>query len=373
MKSLFVSAGEASGDRIASMTLRALTDSDTRVEAFGMGGDGCAEAGMDVVVPLAGVATMGWLPVAGRAWALQRAFRTVLSEVRRRRPSVALLVGFTSFHQALGRRLRAVGVRVLWCVAPQVWAWRPSRLVTLRRSVDRLAVLFPFEEPLWRGHGYDVRYVGHPAVELTTESGTGELPRRLAVLMGSRVQEVRATAGPFLAAARTWMRDNPTWEVQAVVSPALPARWERWLMERVEAAGVGHVMADRQVGAAPLMREYGLALCASGTACLEAALSGIPPVIGYRCDPLSAFVARRLLLTPHIGLPNIVLGERAFPELVQGELRADRVVAALSCLRDHEEARTACRRVREVLSLRDGLSFGSRVAGLLAETAGTAS
>ena len=366
---LLVSAGEPSGDRIASMTLRALTDARSDVQAFGMGGDGCAGSGMAVVVPLAGVATMGWLPVAGRAWALQRAFRTVLSEVRRRRPSLALLVGFTSFHQVLGRRLRALGVRVLWCVAPQVWAWRPSRLSTLRRSVDRLAVLFPFEEPLWRRHDYDVRYVGHPAVELTTARGAGELPRRLAVLMGSRVQEVRATAGPFLEAARTWQRDNADWEVHAVVSPALPARWERWLMRRVEAAGVRCVMADRRVGAAPRMHEYGLALCASGTACLEAALSGVPPVIGYRCDAFSAFVARRLLLTPHIGLPNIVLGERAFPELVQRDLCADRVVAALSGLRDAEGARASCRRVREILDLDDGLSFGDRVARMLAEMA----
>jgi len=366
---LLVSAGEPSGDRIAAMTLHALMDARADVQAFGMGGDGCAGAGVDVVVPLAGVATMGWLPVAGQAWALQRAFRTVLSEVRRRRPSLALLVGFTSFHQALGRRLRALGVRVLWCVAPQVWAWRPSRLSTLHRSVDRLAVLFPFEEPLWRRHDYDVRYVGHPAVELTTAREAGELPRRLAVLMGSRVQEVRATAGPFLEAACTWQRDNPDWEVHAVVSPALPERWERWLTQRVETAGVRCVMADRRVGAAPRMHAYGLALCASGTACLEAALAGVPPVIGYRCDAFSAFVARRLLLTPHIGLPNIVLGGRVFPELVQRDLRADRVVAALSCLRDDQGARASCGRVREILELDDGLSFGDRVARMLAEMA----
>ncbi len=369
MKSLFVSAGEASGDRIAAMTLQALADVGNPVQAFGMGGDGCAEAGMNVIVPFGDVATMGWLPVAGKAWALQRAFRTVLSVVRRRRPCLALLVGFTSFHQALGRRLRALGVRVLWCVAPQVWAWRPSRLVTLRRSVDRLAVLFPFEEPLWCGHGYDVRYVGHPAVELTTAREGGERPLRLALLMGSRVQEVRATAGPFVEAARAWQRGNADWEVEAVVSPALPSRWRQWLVERVNAAGMRHVMADKRDGAAARMQQYGLALCASGTACLEAALSGVPPVIGYRCDPLSAFVARRLLLTPHIGLPNVLLGERVFPELVQGDLRPDRIMAALSGLREDERARAACRRVRELLVLNDGLSFGRRVAGMVGEMA----
>ena len=186
-KHLLVCGAEPSSDRIASMTLSALSNAGANLQSFGVGGEASQASGMEVLEPLTGLAAMGWIPATRRAWALQRAFRVLVRECRRRRPGQALLIGFTSFNQALGRELRSMGIRVLWCVAPQVWAWRPSRLDTLRHSVDRLAVLFPFEEPLWRRHGYDVHYVGHPAVELTTYADSTSFPPRLAVMMGSRV------------------------------------------------------------------------------------------------------------------------------------------------------------------------------------------
>jgi len=185
--------------------------------------------------------------------------------------------------------------------------------------------------------------------------------------MGSRVQEVRATAGPFVEAARLWLANNPCWEAQAVLSPVLPGPLAVWLKRKVLEAGVEPVMADPFSGAAPRMGAYGLALCASGTACLEAALAGAAPVIGYRCDRLSAFVAKMLLRTDHIGLPNIILGRRAFPELVQGDLRPQRVVEALSFLCDNRSARLACVEVRDRLRVDDNRSFGERVVRMLVD------
>ncbi len=364
--SVLVSAGEASGDRLAALTLASLRGLGFPTRAFGLGGTACCSVGMDVIVSLSDVAVMGWLPVARRAFALQRAFRALLRASRRREASCAFLVGFTSFNQALGRLLRAREVPVLWCVAPQVWAWRPSRLETLRRSVDCLAVVLPFEEPLWKEAGYDVHYVGHPAVELTR---MGSAPSRpcLALLPGSRDQEVRSTAQPFLRAAERWRDAHPEWGVEVVVSPAISPGCEAWLGRKARAHGMGRRMADPMSGAAPHLHRYSLALCASGTACLEAALAGVPPVIGYRCDPFSAFLARRFLLTDRIGLPNILLGEDAFPEILQGNLRPDRIVDGLTCLHANPEAQSACRRLRSVLEIDDDQTFGSRMARLLVE------
>jgi lipid-A-disaccharide synthase len=113
------------------------------------------------------------------------------------------------------------------------------------------------------------------------------------------------------------------------------------------------------------MHRYSLALCASGTACLEAALAGVPPVIGYRCDPFSAFLARQFLLTDRIGLPNILLGEDAFPEILQGNLRPDRIVDGLTSLHGNPEAQSACGRLRTLFEMDDGQTFGSRMARLL--------
>ena len=362
---LLVSAGEASGDRIAALTLDALGDS---VRAFGMGGAGCRKAGMEVLVPLTDVAIMGWLPVARRLHALHRAFRGLQHAASSRRARLALLVGFTSFNQALGRHLRKNGVRVLWCVAPQVWAWRPSRLQSLRHSADRLAVILPFEQSLWREHGYDAHYVGHPAVEVTRwrAASTDDGRRCLAVLTGSRDQEVRATARPLLAAARAWCDRHPSWRAEVLVASSLSSRTEGFLKRSARSLGLDHKLADPVWGAAGVMHDYEIALCASGTASLEAALAGVPPIIGYRCDPMTAFVARRLILTDHIGLPNVLLGERAFPELVQGELQVNRIVATLQKLHDDlPKHRDACRRVRTLLQLEDGRKFGERIAELL--------
>ncbi|HNS95813.1 MAG TPA: hypothetical protein PKL73_02605 [Polyangiaceae bacterium] len=366
-KHLLVCGAEPSSDRIASMTLSALSNAGANLQSFGVGGEASQASGMEVLEPLTGLAAMGWIPATRRAWALQRAFRVLVRECRRRRPGQALLIGFTSFNQALGRELRSMGIRVLWCVAPQVWAWRPSRLDTLRHSVDRLAVLFPFEEPLWRRHGYDVHYVGHPAVELTTYADSTSFPPRLAVMMGSRVQEVSASISPFLQAARRWLDQHPDGQAHVIVSPALPSGWRRRCLAAVQSKGISYFLADRRDGAAVQLEAYSLALCVSGTACLEAALSGALPVIAYRCDPVSAFVVKKLLRTPHIGLPNILLESRVFPELVQGQMRADRLVAALEQLRESDRARRACQQLRKLLTVGDGLGFGERMARLVQE------
>lgn len=354
---MLVSAGEASGDRIAALALSSL---GTRWRPFGLGGTACQSAGMEMLAQLTDVAAMGWIPVLAKSRAVLHAFRTLTHAARARRPRTALLVGFTSFNQALGKRLRAQGIRVLWCVAPQVWAWRPSRLRSLRASIDALAVILPFEEPLWRSHGYDAHYVGHPAVELTHWRGEGS--PSLVVLPGSRDQEARAIAVPMLRAARKWS-DSRGWPARCLVAQSLSSTTERWLIDQCDAADVAWSMAESRGGAAPVLHEHTMALCASGTASLEAALAGVPPVVGYRCDPLTALIAKRLLLTPHIALPNVLLGERAFPELVQRDLSTRPLMDALDRVhRELEPSRSACRRVRTMLEVDDGLTFGGRLA-----------
>ncbi len=354
-----VSSGEASGDRIAALVLAAL---GRRARAFGMGGAGSLQAGMDVLVPLSHVTAMGLWPIAGKLPALRRAFRSLLQAASVRRPPVALLIGFTSFHQALGRKLRASGVRVLWCVAPQVWAWRPSRLQSLRPSVDRLAVILPFEEPLWRRHGYDACYVGHPAMDATRRSDRAGHRPRLVVLAGSRDQEVHATARPFLRAAKRFVQSHRAWKTETIVASSLSARAERTVRRQARRCGIRCLPAEPVWGAARMLSHYELALCASGTASLEATLAGVPVVVGYRCDPVTALVARRLLRTDHIALPNILLQRRAFPELVQGDLRPARIVDRLQALMDDDPAaQAACEQVRGILRHEDARDFGERL------------
>jgi len=354
---LLVSSGEPAGDRLIARVLP-----HSRREAFGMGAGASAAAGADLVVRSDRLGVMGVLDVAGAAVRLARAWGTVTREAERRRPEVALLAGFTEFHQRLGAWLRRRGTRVVWCGAPQVWAWRSSRLRSLRGSADALGVLLPFEEALWRSAGYDARFVGHPCLE---SCGWREprSPGRLVVLCGSRPAEARRLARPLLRAARLFVQRTNGWEARTVVSPALPASSREPLLREAREHGIEVEEGHPVEGAAPTLESYDLALVASGTACLEAAMSGTPPVIAYRFDALTALAARAVVKTAHIGLPNIVLGRRAFPELLQAEVTPEGIArAAQELTAELERAAADCRSVRAAFSIADGTCFGRRMA-----------
>ena len=372
---LLIVAGEPSGDRIAAAV--AAQVARWGVRCFGAGGPACRRAGVETFVDVADTAAMGVGDVLARAPTIARAIARILLEIRREPPRAALLVNFTELNVHLGRRLRRRGVPVLWCVAPQVWAWRPGRLHAVQDAVDRLAVILPFEEPLWRGAGVDARYVGHPSLDALAGSpdreaararcGVPRGARAVAVLPGSRPGEI-ARLGPALCAAAAQLcRDGDADEARLLLAPGLSARAEESALASARAAGLAVVRGDPEHGAAALLGAFDAALCASGTACLEAALAGAAPVITYRVDPVTYAVARRLVRTPHLGLPNILLGRRAYPELIQGEADAGRVAAAARGLLDAgaaEAGRTA-RELRTILEPPSPGSFGGRVAAML--------
>jgi lipid-A-disaccharide synthase len=274
-------------------------------------------------------------------------------------------VNYTELNQHIGRALRARGTRVLWCVAPQVWAWRPGRLVSLRGATDVLAVVLPFEEAMWRAAGHDAVYVGHPSVPAeppVVHAG----PATLAVLPGSRRAEIARLAPAFVEAARVLVNDGSVASARMVLAPDLPARAIASLRARAADAGISVALADPVHGAAPLIAGATVALCASGTATLEAALVGAAPVVAYRLGPVAFALAKRLVRTPHVALPNVLLGRRAFPELLQDEVTAPRLASAARALIANRAAWLGTAdELRSVLTPPSGASFGERVADLI--------
>ncbi|MDI1430525.1 lipid-A-disaccharide synthase [Polyangium sorediatum] len=369
---LLVVAGEASGDRIAAEVLRAL---GRAVRAFGIGGRGCRAQAMETLADTSDVAAMGTLDVLRKAPALGRSLAVLVDRIRKDPPRAALLVNFTELNARLGRALRRRGTRVLWAVAPQVWAWRAGRIRALHDAVDRLAVVLPFEEPLWRDAGYDARFVGHPSADvprLPREVGRARIGlgagRAVAVLPGSRAGEITRLAPLFCEAASMLTARGDVDEARVLVAPWLDARARGELERAARRAGVGITEADAEHGASPLLGAFDLALCASGTACLEAALAGLPTVIGYRVDPLTYALARRLVRTPHIGLPNVLLGRRASPELLQDACTARELAASAASLANDESrgrAQADARALEARLRPPSPGPFGARVAALL--------
>jgi lipid-A-disaccharide synthase len=330
---LLVVAGEASGDRAAAAVVAQLEG----VQAFGLGGPALARAGANLVADIRASTALGIGEAAMRARDVVRAWRAVGGASRVRRPRAALLVNYSEFNLHLAPKLHAAGMRVLWYGAPQVWAWRASRARTLRGWIDRMAVMLPFEEPIWRAAGVDAHYVGHPACEMTplgrekAREALGMTPfaAAVAVLPGSRPHEVRRLIVPMLDAYERVRSDRASVDARVLLAPSLDVATLAWTRTFCRSRRVDTFDVDPSAGAMQVLRAFDVALCASGTATLEAALARAVPVAIYRVGLATELTARLFVHTPHIALPNVVLGRRAFAELVQREVSADRIADAL--------------------------------------------
>ena len=298
--------------------------------------------------------------VARRAYGVGLAYGKIRAAIRRRRPAAALLVNYTEFNARLASLLWSEGTRVLWYGAPQIWAWRSSRAEPLRRHLDRLAVMLPFEEPLWRGVGVDARYVGHPALEdrrgpehrVAARELLGMTPFAwaVAILPGSRPHEVRRLLEPMLIGYESVRRDRASVDARVMLAASLDDRTRAWAKERTHAHGVEAVDVDSRAGIAYALPAFDAALCASGTASLECVLARVIPVICYRVGWTTEVGARALLKTPFVALPNVLLGRDAFPELLQRNAAPSRIADALAHVLDERVTfLAACTEVDQVL------------------------
>ena len=327
---------------------------------------------MRLVADLRASTALGFGEAAGRAGAVLAAWHAPRRAVRDARPRAALLVNYSEFNARLAPQLRDAGVRVLWYGAPQIWAWRPGRAQTLRGGVDRMAVVLPFEEALWRAAGVDAAYVGHPALETPqldraaarTALGLTVRAAAVAVLPGSRPHEVRRLLPPMLDAYLRVRAERASVDARVLAAPSLDPATRRWLDARCRDAHVPIADVSPAEGALAVLRAFDVALCASGTVSLEAALARAVPVVAYRVGLATEIAARALLRTPHVALPNVLLGRRAFPELLQRQVRADALAAATSDALDRLPVlRSACDAVEAALG--DAREPSVRVARML--------
>lgn len=315
------------------------------------------EAGLDPVFDAESIAVVGFLEVARHLPRLRRAYRACL-RVLDGGVDAVLLVDYPGFNLRLAATARGRGVPVLYFISPQVWAWRPRRVERIARDVDRMLVVFPFEEKLYREKGVSVEYVGHPLLDLPDPAPPSEVSGRiglkaggqvLGVLPGSRESEVKRNLPPALGAARLLKRSFPQLRVVVPVAPTV----KRATVEELIASfrDVGAILSgEPSRNLLPLCRA---AIVASGTATLEAALLEIPMVVVYRLNRVTAALARRLTVTDTFGLVNIVAGKRIVPECIQErctpEAIARKVERYLSDPRLHAGTVQALREVRAKL------------------------
>lgn len=336
---LLMVAGEASGDLHGARLLAELRRLAPELRPFGMGGRELRTAGLDCVADSSSIAVMGLTEVLKVLPRARRIFRALLDEAERRGTTGAILIDSPEFNLRLAKQLRRRGIKVVYYVSPQVWAWRRGRVRGIARVVDRMLVLFPFEAEFYSGHGVDVVHTGHPLVDEVPPlpqawdrpaPGAGPArPLRLALLPGSRQTEVHALLPAMLGAAAL-VAQQAAIEVKLIVADSVPRELVAPMLTAVEFP-VAIVSEDRLRAIA----DSHLALCASGTATLEVGLAGTPMVVVYRMAPWTYRLGKLLVKLRDISLVNLVLGRRVVPELIQHQASpANIAAAALGLLQD---------------------------------------
>ena len=323
-KTVMLVAGEASGDMYGALLVRALRRDGVRL--IGMGGSRMREAGMELSYPLADMATVGWSGVLRHLGAFRRLLRQACHEVDELRPAALVLLDYPGFNVRLAEHAHAVGVPVVYYIAPQLWAWNPGRIHRIRRVVDQMLVILPFEENYYRESDVPVEFVGHPLLDMIPPELLGAAPApgaegelRLGLLPGSRRTEIDHMLPLMLETARRVVQQLPRCRVLLFRAPGLPHD----LYDAARDAPVTLCDAD-YAGRARLH----FALTASGTATLENALLGVPMCVIYRTSPLNYGIARALVRIPRIGLVNIVAGREVCPEFLQGSARPAAIAEA---------------------------------------------
>lgn len=348
-RTIWLVAGEDSGDQLGAKLMRGLRElSDRPIRFGGVGGEAMAAEGFASLFPIDDVAVMGYLPVAARLRTLLRRIRQTVRDVVEARPDVLVIIDSPGFTHAVAARVRKrmPDLPIVDYVSPSVWAWRPWRAAKMRPFIDHVLALLPFEpEAHRRLNGPACTYVGHPLIERLSElrPGAAEAEARmtgrpvLAILPGSRRSEIERLMPVFGATlARLTARFGP---IEAVL-PAVTRH--RALIERLALAWDSPVtLVHGEAAKHATFRRARAALAASGTVTLELALAGVPMVVAYKVSRIEEAVARRLIQVPTIVLPNLILGQNAMPEFIQAECTAPRLADAVAPLLAGEPAREA--------------------------------
>lgn len=348
-RDILISAGEASGDRYAAMLVEELQRRWPEARFFGCSGPRMRRAGVEAVIESESLAVVGLVEVLEHLPRIWRQFRKVVSVAEKRRPELAILTDSPDFHLRLARRLKRQGVPVAYLVAPQVWAWRKGRIRGMRQTISRLLCIFPFEEPFFRANGLPASYIGHPLAGVmrpSLEKAEFFRKHRLApnrqlvtVLPGSRKGEAARHLPALLDAVERIYRQRAT----HFLLPASETTGAAFFTGRIRHAPVQVIEGETW----DAISHADLALAASGTVTIEAALAGTPMVTFYKVNSLSWLLGRLLVRVPFYSMVNLVAERRIVPELMQTAMTGERLAAeALRLLQDD----TARERMREELA-----------------------
>jgi len=331
-KSVTIVAGEASGDLHASHLIQALKTRIPTISITGMGGPAMQAAGAKLLVDASKVAVVGITEVLAKASNVIKAMSTLKQLLRDERPDLLILIDFPDFNLHLAGAAKRMGIPVLYYISPQIWAWRSGRVKKIKKRVDHMAVILPFEKQFYERYGVPVTFVGHPLMDSVGKSVTmsntrsgSEEAQTVALVPGSRDREVASLLPVMLQAAEQLSEKIASVRFIVSCAPSI-------VLEMIESIIAQHNLNNVTVSRAPVSEIFSscnFAVVASGTVTLEAAICGTPMAIAYAVSPLSYWLGRALIDVDHIGLVNLIAQARIVPELVQKEVTPEAICKAI--------------------------------------------
>lgn len=370
-KRVMIIAGETSGDHHGARLVAEMGAKDPNLCFCGIGGPSMKAAGVEIIVDAGQLSVVGITEVFSGLPVILREAGRIKREMVRRPPDLLILIDFPDFNLHMAGFAKKRGIKVLYYISPQIWAWRRSRVKKIKRYVDHVAVILPFEADFYRQWKVPVTFVGHPLLDhyakdetkSAMQPSTGSENRvTVGLLAGSRRSEIRRNLPVMLAAAGKLDEHLPGIEFVVSVAPGIDPQWfQEWLRP-------WHDILDIKLQSgkiAGVLEKCTLVMAASGTVTLEAAILGVPMVIIYRVSELSYLLGRMLVKVDHIGLVNIIAGSRVVPELIQGEASAQNIAdTVLHLLSDPAALEDLCRRLRTVRNMLGTPGASEKTAGI---------
>ena len=356
---IMIVSGEASGDLHGARLVEAIKQRRPDVYVCGMGGTELRRQGVDILYDAAKMAVVGIIEVIAHLKDIRKAQNILFNNLLNNRPQLLILIDYPDFNLMLAKKAKKLGIPVFYYISPQVWAWRSGRVKTIKKLVDKMAVILPFEKQFYKNHGVDVEYVGHPLMDSVKISRSREefrihhsIPEDgivVGILPGSRKKEIRTMLPLFIEAAALLAKKHPG--ITFLLPQASSIR-----REDLESGGLANstvavkvITEDRY----NLMAACDLVMAASGTVTLELAILNIPMAVSYRVSSLTHLIGRRLIKVDYASLVNLVADKEIVPELLQKNATPENIAGAMEKIWPGQQARetmlTGLSSVREKL------------------------
>jgi lipid-A-disaccharide synthase len=358
-------AGEASGDIHGAKLVSAMKERNKNLIFHGIGGKALKDAGVEIIQDASTLAVVGITEVFSKIFSLIKGMAGAKKLLKDLKPGLLILIDFPDFNLKIAANAKKLGIPVLYYISPQVWAWRQGRVKKIKKLVNHLAVILPFEEEFFKKHGVPVSYVGHPLLDggLSTDKLNEKEDATVIVglLPGSRDGEVSRHLPVMLEAASLIVKKMNRIKIAVSLAPTV----EREYVEKIIGKYGAYDYEIVSGGADKILKMCSLVVAASGTVTLEAAIAGVPMVIIYKVSPVSYRLGRAMIKVPNICLVNLIAGREIVTELIQNEATPDKIAdEVLSIIGDSEKIESMRNELIGIRNLLGGPGASGRVADI---------